>query len=162
MKQTPALDKAQAAMRPGVIAQAGFLGPDARKLADILAEDQRAVAALGLTHEGIAARMLELRAAGESGLGLAIAVAPHFEVAVEDVRGMLPCPFGHEGLFPKINVTVRNLSLGRTVVFTELQRHLIGAHGFYEGRGSPYRLDPADLAAVLDVKRQPGGQATLR
>ena len=43
MKQTPELDRAQAAMRPGAITQDGFLGPDARKLADIVAGDRRAV-----------------------------------------------------------------------------------------------------------------------
>lgn len=152
MKQTPELDKAQTSMRPGIITHDGFLGTDTRKLADILAEDQGLVTKLGLTHEAIAARMRELQTAGEEGLGLDMKVAPHFEVRVEDVRGKLPCPFGHTGLFPKVNVTVRNLALNREVVFTELQRHLIESHGFYQGRGSAYRLEPADLAAVLDVK----------
>jgi hypothetical protein len=152
MKQTPELDKAQFSMRPGVIAHDGFLGPDPRKLVDIIAEDRRLVMGLGLTHEVIAARMRELQTAGEKGLGLTIKVAPHFEVTVEDVRGMLPCPFGHNGLFPKVNVTVRNLAQNREIVFTDLQRHLIEAHGFYQGRGSTYRLDPVDLSKALEVK----------
>lgn len=151
MKQLPILDKAQHAMRPGAITHDGFLGTDPRKLADILAEDQALVARLGLTHPAIAARMLELQEAGKAGLGLPTRVPPHFEVTVEDVRGMLPCPFGHEGLYPKVNVTVRNLSLGREVAFTDLQRHLIDAHGFYQGRGSTYRIEPAELIAVLGM-----------
>lgn len=152
MKQTPELDKAQSAMRPGVITNDGFLGLDPRRLADILAEDQRVVTELGLSHETIAARMRELQTAGEKGLGLTIKVAPHFEVTVDDVRGILPCPFGHGDMFPKLNVTVRNLALNRGVVFTDLQRHLIEAHGFYQGRGSAYRLDPGDLIAVLEIR----------
>lgn len=152
MKQTPELDHAQRSMRPGAITHDGFLGTDTRKLADIIAEDDRTLTRLGTAHEAIAARMRELRKAGEAGLGLPIRVAPHFEVVVEDIRGMLPCPFGHQGLFPKVNVTVRNLALNREVTFTELQRHLIEAHGFYQGRGSRYRIEPADLVAVLEVK----------
>ena len=57
MKQMPGLDKVQANMHPGVISLEGFLGDDARKLADILIEDDAAVRRLGLTHARIAAGM---------------------------------------------------------------------------------------------------------
>jgi hypothetical protein len=29
---------------------------------------------------------------------------------------------------------------------------MIYAHGFYEGRGNPFRLEPRDLVEVLEVK----------
>jgi hypothetical protein len=151
MNDSPELNRTQSAMRPGEITRDGFLGSDRRSLADILAEDQRVVTGLGLTHRAIAARMMELQSAGEDGLGVAIKVPPHFEVIVDDARGKLSCPFGHGEMFPKVNVTVRNLALKRETVFTALQRHLIETHGFYQGRGSAYRLEPADLAAVLEV-----------
>jgi hypothetical protein len=35
--------------------------------------------------------------------------------------------------------------------FTDLHIHLIGVHGFYEGRGTPFRLEPGDLVAILEV-----------
>jgi hypothetical protein len=29
---------------------------------------------------------------------------------------------------------------------------MIGSHGFYEGRGSQFRLEPRELAEVLEVR----------
>lgn len=152
MKQTPDLDKAQQNMRPGVITRNGFLGEDRRNLIDVLIDDEARVRRLGVTHAAIATRMRELRAAGVRGLGETISVAPHYEVRVDSVRGRLPCPFVHKGLYPKTNVTVRNLKRDREVTFTDLGIHMIEAHGFYEGLGGDFRLDPEDLVAVLDVE----------
>ncbi len=154
MKQTAILDRAQKRMAPGAITRDGFLGTERRRLVDLLEEDDAAVRRLGLTHAAIAARMRELRDAGAAGLGLAISVAPHFDVRVEGVRGKLPCPFS-DGLSAKTNVLVVNKRLNREITYTDLQVHLIAAHGFYLGRGSTYRLDPADLAAVLEVQPDP-------
>ncbi|NQT54365.1 hypothetical protein HQ576_20070, partial [bacterium] len=38
---------------------------------------------------------------------------------------------------------------GATLRFTALSIHLIRAHGFYQGRGAPYRLEPTQLAELL-------------
>ncbi len=151
MKQTVQLQKAQESMRPGVITRDGFLGADRRNLIDMLIEDDEAVKRRSLTHPEVAGRMIELRDAGLRGLGEFVEVEPHFEVRVDSVRGKLPCPFGDPGVFPKTNITVRNLALGRELTFTDLHIHLIYAHGFYEGKGSPFRLEPLELIGVLEV-----------
>jgi len=151
MKQTVQMQKAQERMAPGAITRDGFLGDDRRPLVDILLADEAAVKARDLDHERIASRMVELRDAGMAGLGEFIDVAPHFEVRVDSVRGRLPCPFGDPGVFPKTNITVRNRRTGREVNYTDLHIHLVWAHGFYEGKGSPFRLEPTDLAEVLEV-----------
>lgn len=159
MKQTVQLQRIQESMRPGVITRDGFLGSDRRNLIDILIEDEAEVKRRSLEHRDIARRMIELRDAGLRGLGEFISVEPHFEVRVDSVRGKLPCPFGDPGIFPKTNVTVRNLRLARAIDYTDLHIHLVLAHGFYEGRGSPFRLEPVDLAEVLEVEAPPGGEA---
>jgi len=146
------MQRVQDNMRPGAITLDGFLGSDTRNLGDILIEDDAEVKRMGLTHEEIASRMNELREAGEEGLGEFITVPPHFEVRVDSVRGKLPCPFEHPGLFPKTNITVRNTRLGREITYTDLQIHLIEAHGFYEGKGSRYRIDPRELAELLEIE----------
>jgi hypothetical protein len=153
MKQSLQYERAQARMRPGVIAHDGFLGDDRRPLVEILDEDEASVRRLGVTHAAIAARMRALRAAGTAGLGGAVAVPPHFEVTVDSFRGRLRCPFG-DAAAPKTNVAVVNRALGREIVFSDLAIHLIAAHGFYNGRGSPYRLDPRALVEVLEVPRE--------
>lgn len=151
VKQSLSDDMIQDRMRPGVITRDGMLGEDRRKLRDILDADDAAVRRLGLTHARIAARMRELRDAGARGLGEPIQVLGHFEIRVDSVRGSLPCPFPHPGLCRKEFVEVRNLRSGERVTFTELNTHLIEAHGFYEGRGSPFRQDPETLARVLEI-----------
>ena len=155
MKQTAILDRVQGSMRPGVITRGGFLGTDTRKLIDILSEDDAAVRRLGVTHEQIAERMSELRRAGAKGLGLAVGVPPRYEVRVDSVRGKLPCPFRHEGVFAKTCTTVRNLDSGESVAYSDMNIHMIGVHGFYEGRGAPFRLAPGRLVELLDIRPLP-------
>lgn len=153
MKQTPQMRKIQDKMAPGVITRDGFLGEDRRNLVDILTTDDGTVRRLGYRHQDIAMRMVELRDAGMAGLAEFIDVGERFEVRVDSVRGKLPCPFGDPGIFPKTNTTVRNKRLGREVTFTDLHIHLIGSHGFYEGLGSAFRLDPEELIAILEVQK---------
>jgi hypothetical protein len=153
MKQTVQLTRIQEKMRPGIITRDGFLGTDRRNLIDILVEDDATVKRMDLTHEIIARRMMDLRDAGYRGLGNFISVSPLFEVRVDSARGKLPCPFGDPGIFPKTNTTVKNLNTGKTVTFTDLHIHMIGSHGFYEGKGSPFRLEPEELASVLEVEK---------
>jgi hypothetical protein len=152
MKQTVQMNQIQERMRPGIFTRDGFLGTDRRKLIDILLEDDEAVKRMDLTHWQIADRMIELRDAGMRGLGEFINVEPHFEIRVISVRGKLPCPFGDPGIFPKTNTVVRNTKLDREITFTDMHIHLVGSHGFYEGKGSPFRLEPKELAAVLDIE----------
>jgi hypothetical protein len=152
MKQTVQMDRIQEKMQPGVLTRDGFLGTDRRKLIDILIEDDEAVKRMDLTHQQIAARMIDLRDAGMRGLGEFINVEPHYEVRVISVRGKLPCPFGDPGIFPKTNTVVRNNKLDREITFTDMHIHMVGSHGFYEGKGSPFRLEPAALAEVLDIQ----------
>lgn len=138
-------------MKPGIITRDGFLGTDARNLIDILVEDDALVKRMNLDHQSIAQRMIELRDAGLRGLGNFISVEPHYEIRVDSVRGKLPCPFGDPGVFPKTNTVVRNLENNREITYTDLNIHMIMAHGFYEGRGSPFRLEPDDLVHILDI-----------
>ena len=152
MKQTVQMDRIQERMQPGVYTRDGFLGTDRRKLIDILIEDDEAVKRMDLNHQRIAERLICLRDAGMRGLGEFINVEPHYEVRVVSVRGKLPCPFGDPGIFPKTNTVVRNTKLDREITFTDLHIHMVGSHGFYEGKGSPFRLEPAELAEVLGIE----------
>ncbi len=151
MKQTPEYDAIQQQMAPGVITLDGFLGTDTRKLIDILTSDEAKVHALNVTHEAIAERMQYFRDAGLDGLGEFMKVDDHFDVRVDSVRGKLPSPFGGKGMYEKVNTTVRNTISGGEVTFTDLHIHFVRDHGFYEGEGSPFRIEPSQLVDVLEV-----------
>ncbi|MFO7730192.1 MAG: hypothetical protein R6V86_05455 [Spirochaetia bacterium] len=151
MKQSPQLKQVQENMRPGVLTLHGFLGTDRRDLVEILEDDEAEVRRIGTTHRAIAAKMTALRDRGKEGLGEFIKVEPNFEVRVDSVRGGIPSPFGGPGLIPKTNTTVRNTRLSREIVYTDINIHLIGEHGFYEGKGSLFRLEPHELVEILEI-----------
>lgn len=151
MKQTPEYDSIQRQMLPGVITLEGFLGTDTRKLIDILNDDDAAVRRSEKTHEQIAQRMQFFRDAGMPGLGEFMSIDDVFDVRVDSVRGKLPSPFGGPGMYDKVNTTVVNKRLGREVTFTDLHIHFVRDHGFYEGKGSLFRLEPHDLIEILEV-----------
>lgn len=150
MKQSPKEARAQELMKPGVITQQGMLGEDKRPLNDILVDDDAEVQRLGITHRAVAYRMRALRKLGLAGLGTPVTVEGHFEVTVDGFRGRIACPF-EDGTSSKVNTTVVNTKLGEEITFTDLHIHMIFSHGFYMGRGSIYRLDPAKLAKVLEI-----------
>jgi len=152
MKQDPKWAKIQKNMRPGVISIRGFLGGDKRDLIQILDEDHARVEQLHVMHQQIAAKMTAFRDAGMQGLGEFIDVEPHFSVRVDSVRGKLCCPFEDPCLSPKTNVTVRNLAIDQEITYTDLNIHLIAEHGFYQGKGSPFRLEPEELVKILEIQ----------
>lgn len=151
MKQSRRDAIIQKQMQPGEITLDGMLGTDSRRLRDILDTDNATVQRLGLDHATIAARMREVRNAGALGLGTAISVGDDLEVRVDAARGKLPCPFSHPGLYDKEFVEVRHIPSGEQIIFSQLNIHLIEAHGFYEGLGASFRQEPETLARVLGL-----------
>lgn len=153
MKQTPELDKVQERMQPGALTLRGFLGPDNRKLVDILAEDAATVAALRLTHERIAGRLRRIMEDGRDVMEGTVLVGGRYKVHVRDDRGRLPSPWG-DGLFGKGDVEMLDTITGQGFRWNELTLQMIRAHGFYGGKGSEYRIEPRDIADVLEIKPQ--------
>ena len=151
MQKKHSLDALEQTLRQASATREGLLGRDERGLAAILQADAEAIRRHGLTHAHIAQHLLALRQAGWEGLGEPVPVPPHFEVRVDAARGTLPCPFGDQGSFAKVNTTVHNLERGKEITFTDLNIHLIAAHGFYEGHDAQFRLDPEQLIDTLEM-----------
>ena len=151
MKLTPQERHLVARMAPGVLCAEGFLGTDSRPLADILAADDRAVESLGLTHAQIAAALAEVIRTAQEALGTTAKISRHLSAVSEDAMGPIPCPWGGCGVFAKGHVELTDSRTGRTLLVTPLSVHLIERHGFYQGRGGRYRLEPAELARMLDI-----------
>ncbi|MHB8767362.1 MAG: hypothetical protein ACYDA8_23900 [Deferrisomatales bacterium] len=151
MRQSPELALTQARMARGVLTKDGFLGEDRRDLTEILQADDGEVRRLGLTHGALARALGELTEAAIGGFGARVEHG-RFEVCACEAMGKLPCPFGHPGLFPKTVIEARRTDTGETLDWTALGVHLVEAHGFYEGRGSLFRLDPAGVARFLGIR----------
>jgi len=148
MKMTPELKKAQENMSPGVITAEGFLGTDKRNLSSILDEDAQMMRRLEINPEEAAKTLRHFMEEGQKGLGEPVTVDGKWIVRTDEARGHLVCPW-EDGIFRKINVTVKRKDTGDTLYFTDLSIHLLEAHGFLEGRGSAFRLNLEALTNLL-------------
>ena len=152
MKRTPKWLAIEEMMRPGRLTRDGMLGNDSRAIEEILEADNKRVASLGVTHADIAQRLRDLTAVAKSRLGDPVVVEETLELRIEEARGSIPCPFKHPGRARKAVVYCTHLPSGQELVWTELGIHMIEAHGFYEGHGSPYRLEPERAVKLLGIK----------
>ncbi len=155
MKTNPAEQAIRERMQPGILSGEGFLGDDQRSLGQIVAEDAAILEAAGITARQIANLLTELHELADAGLESPVRVADG-EVVVQEceVMGQIPCPFGCGKSAHKAALTVE--FDGRRLQFTPLVAHLIGEHGFFQGRGSCFRLEPADAIALYRSCRPAG------
>jgi hypothetical protein len=151
MKLTPSEERIVERMAPGVLCAEGFLGADGRSLGDILAADGRTVESLGLTHERIAAGLDEVMQASLAGFGNPVPVGEGLSAVASDAMGPIACPWGGCGVFAKGEIELTDTNSGKSVRLTPLSVHLIRRHGFYQGKGARYRLEPDELAGMMDI-----------
>ncbi len=151
MKESPQIQKVERRMAPGIITRDGLLGDDQRQLEEIIEDDGNQINRLGLTHRRIARRMEYFTKKGRKGLGTPVTVEDIYAVKVDEWRGLVPCPWEDGHAARKGYVEVTNEELGETITWTPLNIHMIREHGFYQGRGSTYRIEPEDVKRILNV-----------
>jgi hypothetical protein len=151
VKLTPDDERVLERMAPGALTRDGFLGDDPRPLSEILAADDAAVARLGLTHAAIAAALQRALEAARGAFGRPVALTADLTAIFSEALGRIPSPWPGEGLFPKGEVELSDARSGRTIRYTPLSVHLVARHGFYQGRGSRYRLEPEEVCRLLDL-----------
>jgi hypothetical protein len=143
-------------MRPGKSSMAGFLGKE-ENLLDVLAMDNDFV--LGkhkLTHQELARHLhivaaiahknykeatqktgFEFRYHGES-----------YRVKLTCYRGFQESPF-EDNTRASCDAAIENLKNGKKLGYSLLVPHMMERYGFYEGKGTPYRVDPAAVLALF-------------
>jgi hypothetical protein len=139
-------------MRPGRLSTLGFLGPT-EKLYEVLREDDETVRRLGLTHEAIADRIeYFIKAVGYPSLE-GVIIDGIYRVGGKVWRGGQECPWKDVSYMPYSNMDlfVINTETGERLDFPGGIVHLIRKHHFYEGKESPYRVDPEKAARVLNL-----------
>jgi hypothetical protein len=150
MKTSPEYERAALQMKPGKIVKDGFLGFDKRSLPEIIGHDKKELESLGLSFDLIAEKLNLLVAEGKKGLGNPVSVEGTWEITVDEARGRILCPF-EDGLFAKRDAAITRLSNRKKILVSELSLHLLSAHRFLQGKGSPFRLEPSDLKEMLDL-----------
>ena len=149
MKESPDSKKLEEVLRSSKIVTGGFLGEDSRSVDQIISEDLAAVDEKGFEAEQLAERMREITKEAKDYLGNAVVIEDKLEVVSEDYKGVIVCPWPHSGRFDKRITTVKRLDTGKAIRWTDLNIHLIAKHGFFEGRGARFRIEPVELIEII-------------
>ena len=125
------------------------MGDDRRNVTEVIDADAGALSRLDVTTSQVAQRMKEITERAARGLGTWVEIDEDHEAMVDEARGVLPCPWPHGGYYPKRVTTFKVVASGRTFRWSDLNIHMIEDHGFFEGKGSAFRIEPAGLVRVL-------------
>ncbi len=150
MKQSPRDKKLEEVLRSTQLVAGGFMGTDPRHPIEVINQDIVELEHLGVTVAEVAQRMHELTELSKPRLGNWIDSAfEQLRVKSEDFKGNLVCPWPHAGVFDKRITTVERLDTGLKISWTDLNIHMIAQHGFFEGRGAFFRIEPAEIVQIL-------------
>ena len=144
-------------MRPGapseVGSRAGFLGQD-ESLLDVLAMDNEFVVdKLGLTHQDIARPLLIAAAIGHSKRFDEESTkfryhGQNYRVKMICYKGFQDSPF-YDKTATSCDAVLENLTNGKKLKFSPLVPFMVERYGFYEGKGTSYRVEPADVLEMF-------------
>ena len=136
-------------LRSSKLAAGGFLGEDARSVSDIIDNDLAIVSKAGFTKEQVAARMQEITNKAIPLLGNWVDIDKTLQARVDEAKGSMVCPWPHSGRFAKRVTYVETIKTDQKIYWSDLSIHFIEEHGFFEGKGSNFRIEPQDLIKII-------------
>ena len=146
-------------MRPGaksdVGSNKGFLGPNEGLLEVLAADNQYVVEKLGLSHQELAKHLHALgtiaswQFSRDKTKTEFVYEGRRFKADAVFYRGFQLSPF-MDGTKTTADVQVHNLDNGKNIGYSLLVPYMIDRYGFYEGKGTPYRVDPGQIMEVFD------------
>ena len=150
MKQSPRDKKLEEVLRSTRLVAGGFMGTDPRHPVEVIEHDMLQMEHLGVTTHHLAERMRELTDLAKPRLGNWIEDASgKLRVKSEDYKGILVCPWPHPGTFDKRITIVERLQTQMQISWTDLNIHMIEEHGFFEGKGAFFRIEPVEIVNIL-------------
>ncbi|NBB94670.1 MAG: hypothetical protein GVY16_02915 [Planctomycetes bacterium] len=149
MKLSPEEQKLLERMKPGLYSSQGFLGADSRRPSVIIDTDRSTLEGLDVAAEDIAAKLREIMDVASGAFGTPVEIPDVGHAVFYESMGRIPCPFG-DGVHRKGEVRLTTPD-DVEFRFTPLSIHMIEHHGFFQGHGSRYRLEPDTIAAALGL-----------
>ena len=140
LKADPNLFEIEEKLRKG-----NFYRGESRQLSRLIEDDMTMVSSLDMDVEFVTSEMDRLYREARNGFGDPVIVDGKYEVVVREDRGRLACPWGDRFFAPKIVVYAKNIKNGESISFSLLGIHMIRNHRFFQGKGSPFRIDPMAL-----------------
>ena len=154
MKETPEDKSLEDRLGASKFSGEGFLGTDHRTVDQIVADDLRTLDRLGVSKAQLVAALRGVFEQAREALGGEVAVRPGITAVAHESMGRIPSPFRGDGVFEKGDVVV-SAGSGEGFILTSLGLALIEKHDFFQGRGSRYRIDPAQAVALLGLAGRP-------
>jgi len=143
------ITKLEDIMRPDHASMAGFLGED-ESLLKVMAEDNDFVLSQGITHQDLAAVLMYARAHYFKGYGKEFSLGGRkYKMSVTSYMGSQDSPF-QDGTGAHSDMTITNLDTDASLSCSCLLADMIERYGFYEGKQTSYRLEPAAVLEVFD------------
>lgn len=149
MKESPQNKKLEAVLRSSKLVAGGFMGTDTRSVSEIIDADKNELSRLGFTSEQVAGRMQQITNIAKPGLGTWVRIDDNLQAKTDEARGFLPCPWPHSGRFVKRITIARRIETSEIIQWSDLNIHLIGEHGFFQGKGSRFRIEPKKLIKMI-------------
>ena len=149
MKESPQMKRLEEVLRSSRLVSGGFMGNDMRSISEVIDSDSAKVSKSGLTVEEISERMQEITYTATAALGNFVEIDENLQAKVDEAKGWLVCPWPHAGRFEKRVTTVKLVESGESIRWSDLNIHLIEEHGFFEGKGSAFRIEPGKLIRAI-------------
>jgi hypothetical protein len=134
---------------PSAFSAEGFMGYDTRSLKEIITDDAAQINELGSSISSIVQALRALYDTAEKALETPVQISPSITAIHYDTRGTIPSPIPGDGTYSKGETHITDTTNGMTIVVTPLSLHLIEAFGFFQGKGSPYRVEPDRAITII-------------
>jgi hypothetical protein len=149
MKESPQAQNLEKLLRSSKLVAGGFMGDDARNVYEIIDADAAELSRLKFTTKQIAERMQQITNIAIPGLGTWVKIDEQRQAKIDEAKGRLVCPWPHPGKFAKRITILKLAETDISIRWSDLNIHLIAEHGFFEGKGSAFRIEPKELTQIL-------------
>ena len=149
MKQSVQMKKLEEVLRSSKLVAGGFMGRDSRIVTEIIDADTAELSRLGYDVEKVAGKMQKITNIAKQALGNWTEIDEKRRAKVDEAKGLIPCPWPHSARFAKRVTTVKMVDSDQTIKWSDLNIHLIAEHGFFEGKGCEFRIEPKELIKLI-------------
>jgi hypothetical protein len=137
---------------PSKFSAQGYLGADTREPEEIIKDDLKTLERIGIDKKKLVAALREAYSTAEKALGNPVQISDNVSAVYHEARGRIPSPFPEDGTLPKGEVIITKTKSDDSFTVTPLSIVLIEKHDFFQGKGSPYRIDPEVAVKLLKIK----------
>jgi hypothetical protein len=151
MKESPQQQDQNRLFKASKFSAEGFLGEDGRPIEEIIADDMRALEATGVSKEELVTALTNAFMKAKDAYGAPADILPGITAAYFESRGRIPSPFRGDGIYEKGEAQIQRQSNGESLIITPLGIAMVAKHGFFQGKGSRYRIDPEKTVRLLGL-----------